>query len=528
MDKSSLPDSESVRALEEKTSSFQSDLRPVYNSEVDTSGVDEKKLIRKIDFALIPWFSLLFMLSFLDRTSIGNAKLYHMEADLNITDSQYLIALTVFFIAYATFEIPSNIILKRFRPAVWFSTIMIGWGLIMTLQGVAHNFGGITTLRWMLGTFEAGLYPGIVYHSSSWYKRSELGLRAAIFTSATGAGAFGGLLAAAISNMGGIAGRPAWAWIFILEGLVTIVVGILSFWFVQDFPDTAKFLTEEERTFVIRRLQDDGLFSAGGERIRWKSIVASLKEKKTWINMVQVMGCNMPLYAFSLFTPSIVSQVCHTWFVQCSLGVESNLLNLLGFKATKANLMSVPIYVSAAIMTVIVAVWVDRYGNRGMWNIALLLLSAIGYVILLVSKNAPLSYFAVYVASWGIFPAVPNTVTWIANNNEGSVKRGVTLAAAIGMGNLHGAVSSNVYRARDQPRYHLGHGLVLMYICMGIIANSLFLYLIRKENARRDRGERDEVIGPETLADNGNGRFETVEDAKREKGDNWSGYRYVL
>ncbi|KAJ7492005.1 MFS general substrate transporter [Mycena latifolia] len=497
----------SVQIVEEKSSIEHE--QNLYNAEIDTSDIDERKLIRKVDWRLVPWFSLLYLLSFLDRTSIGNAKLYNLEADLKISDNQYLIALTVFFISYAIFEVPSNIFLKRMRPSVWFAFLMVMWGLIMTLQGLAHNFGSLAGLRWMLGTFEAGLYPGMAYHLSCWYKRSELGIRTALFTSATTlSGAFGGLLAAAISNMDGVGGKPAWAWIFILEGLATILAGIASFWVVQDFPEDAKFLTAQERTFMIRRLQGDDQFSAAGEKLKMRNIVSSFRDWKTWFAMAQLMGCDMPLYAFSLFTPSIINQV--------------------RFKATPANLLTVPIYAFAAIVTCCVAFYADKHGRRGYCNIVMLSIGGIGYIILIVSRNAALSYFAVYVATCGIFPVVPNTVTWIANNFEGSYKRGVSLALGISMGNLNGAVSSNVYRAKDRPWYPLGHGLVLMYICIGIIANSVFLFLLKKENARRDRGERDEVIGPEGLEDNGNGRFATVEDAKREKGDNWSGYRYIL
>ncbi|KAJ7919667.1 MFS general substrate transporter [Mycena leptocephala] len=427
----------------------------LYKAHIDTAEIDQSKLMRKIDLRLIPWFSLLYLLSFLDRTSIGNAKLYNLERDLKISDNQYLISLTVFFIRPV---VPSNIFLKRLRPSLWFAFLMVMWGLIMTLQGVAHNFSGLVGLRWMLGVFEAGLYPGMAYHLSCWYKRSELGIRTAFFTSATTlSGAFGGLLAAAISNMDGIGGKPAWAWIFILEGLATILAGVASYWIVQDFPDTAKFLTETERTFVIRRLQGDDQYSAAGEKLQWKNILSSFR-----------------------------------------------------FRATPANLLTVPIYAFAAIVTVMLS------------------LGGVGYIILIVSRNAALSYFAVFVATCGIFPVVPNTVTWIANNFEGTYKRGVSLAMAIRRGNLNGAVSSNVYRARDRPWYPLGHGLVLMYICIGLLANSAALYLLKRENARRDRGERDEIIGEEGLEDNGNGRYATVEDAKREKGDNWSGYRYIL
>lgn len=103
----------------------------LYNGHVDISGVDERKLLRKIDIALVPWLSFLYLLSFLDRTSIGNAKLYNLEADLHITDSQYLLALTVFFFSYALFEVPSNVFLKRLRPSLWLSSLMLLWGIMM-------------------------------------------------------------------------------------------------------------------------------------------------------------------------------------------------------------------------------------------------------------------------------------------------------------------------------------------------------------------------------------------------------------
>ncbi|KAF7356491.1 MFS domain-containing protein [Mycena venus] len=462
--------SHSVHIVEEKPSAHSPE--NLFNPSVDTSGVEERRLMRRIDWRLLPWLIVLYTLSFLDRTSIGNARvssmalqqnkgaylwwqLYNLEDDLKMSDNQYLLSLTVFFFSYAIFEVPSNIFLKRLRPSAWFSVLMSMWGLMMTLQG----------LRWMLGMFEAGLFPGMAYYLSCWYKRKELGIRIAILHCATTlAGAFGGLLAA-ISNMDGIGGKPAWAWIFIIEGLATIIAGISSIWVVQDFPDTAKFLTEAERTFVIRRLQGDDQFSASDKT---------------------------------------------------------------GFRATVANLLVVPVYAFASIVTCCVALYADKHGRRGYCNITMLFIGAIGYIILAVSRNAALSYFAVFVATCGIFPVVPNTIAWVANNFEGSYKRGVSLAMAISIGNLNGAVSSNVYRARDQPWYPLGHGLVLMYICIGIIANATFLYLLKKENARRDRGERDELIGQMLGEDNGNGRFATVEDAKMEKGDLWSGYRYIL
>ncbi|KIM44467.1 hypothetical protein M413DRAFT_353864 [Hebeloma cylindrosporum] len=504
----SASDPEGSIATDEKRPKF-----AIYNPDVDTSGVDEQKLIRKIDLALIPWLSFLYLLSFLDRTSIGNAKLYSLEKDLHITDKQYLLTLTIFFFSYAIFEVPSNVFLKRLRPSIWLSMLMFFWGIMMTLQGLVHNFSGLMGMRWLLGTFEAGLFPGVNYYLSCWYKRSEFGLRAAIFFSAaTVSGAFGGLLAAAISKMDGIGGKPAWAWIFILEGLATVLAGAVSFWIIQDFPDTAKFLTEAERTVVIRRLQSDDQFSAAGEHFKMKYIIMALKDWKTWLGMVVYMGCDMPLYAFSLFLPSIINQ--------------------LGFTATPANLLTVPVYAFACIITCGVGFLADRWGRRGYLNIGFLCLGAGGYIILIASRNAALSYFAVYMATCGIYPVISNTISWVSNNVEGSYKRSVSLAMVISFGNINGAVSSNVYRARDKPWYPLGHGLVLMYIVIGITASITYLLLLKRENARRDRGERDEIIEnqPDThdTRNEKNGRYATVEEAKRDKGDKWSGYRYTI
>ncbi|KAI0773329.1 MFS general substrate transporter [Trametes elegans] len=488
---------------------------PLYNAHIDVSGVDERKLMRKIDFYLIPWLSFLYLLSFLDRTSIGNAKLYHMTTDLHLTDQQYLLALTIFFFSYSIFEVPSNVFLKRLRPSVWLSLLMFLWGIMMvrqTVQGLVHNYSGLLGMRWMLGVFEAGLFPGVNYYLSCWYKRSEFGIRAAIFFSAaTVSGAFGGLLAAAISKMDGIGGKPAWAWIFILEGLVTVVAGVMSFWIIQDFPDTAKFLSEEERTVVVRRLQSDDQFSAAGESLRWHYIWRSLLDWKTWIGMLLYTGADAPLYAFSLFLPSIINQ--------------------LGYTATPANLLTVPVYVLACIVTCIVGFVADRHGCRGYLTMICLSVGMAGYIILILSRNAALSYVAVYLAACGIYPTIPNLVAWVSNNVEGSYKRSVSIAMVISFGNINGAVSSNVYRARDAPWYSLGHGIVLMYICIGLVMSVIYFVYLKRENARRDRGERDEIIkgvNEHRTELARNGTYASIADAKRDKGDEWSGYRYTL
>ncbi|PPQ67081.1 hypothetical protein CVT25_005682 [Psilocybe cyanescens] len=484
------------------------------NSQGKSYDVDEKAVLRKIDMHIIPWLALLYLLSFLDRGSIGNAKLYNLERDIGITDQQYLIALTVFFFPYALFEPASNVILRRLRPSVWLSTMMLLWGLVMTFHGVIKDYGGLITVRVLLGLTEAGLYPGIVFYITSWYKRSEMGSRIAVFfSSATVAGAFSGLLAAAISNMDGVGGKAGWQWIFILEGLATIIAAVASYWIIPDFPSSRRvtFLTEEERQFVIHRLENDMKLSAAGESFQSKYIWQSLTDWKTWVAMGMYMG-----FLVSLFFVNFVN-------------LPSPKL-LAGFRATEANLLSVPVYAWGCLMTCLIGFLGDKISSRRYINFALFGMGLVAYVILIASRSPALSYFAVYLAVSAIYPIIPNSVAWVASNVEGSYKRAVTLGIAIGFGNINGAVTANIYRTRDRPWYRLGHGIVLGYIAIGLICSVIYAILLKRENARRDRGERDEVIEgiDNKQAHERNGTYKSVEEAKIAKGDYWSGFRYTL
>ena len=308
------------------------------------------------------------------------------------------------------------------------------------------------------------------------YKRSELGIRAAIFFSAAAfAGSFGGLLAAAIAQMKGIGGKPGWAWIFILEGLATVVVGIVSYWMVHDFPDDAKFLTPEDRARVMRRLREDNQSSAEHEEFKMTYFWASLKDWKTYAFAIIYMGCDGALYAFSLFLPTIINE--------------------LGYKSTKANLLSVPPYAAAAVLTVLIGWLADRTRLRGYCNMGVSLLGIVGFSMLIGSKQPGVKYAGTFLGALGIYPCIANTITWAANNVEGVYKRGVTMGFVIGWGNLNGIVSSNIYRGQDKPRFLLGHGVVLGYLVVFLLGGSITTHLaLRAENRKRLSGKRDHWI----------------------------------
>ncbi|KAM5372976.1 hypothetical protein ACJZ2D_007187 [Fusarium nematophilum] len=432
----------------------------------------DKKLMWKVDMWLIPWLSLLYLLSFLDRTNIGNARLAGMEPDLNMSGTDYNLSLTIFFISYALAEPITNGLLKRLSPRIFFTGIIFAWGVIMTLMGTVTNFQGLLAARFFLGIAEAGLFPGVNYYLSCWYKGSEIGARSSIFFSAAAlAGSFGGLLAAAIAKMDGIGGKPGWAWIFILEGLATVIVGLFCWWMVFDWPDTASFLTPEDRIRVQRRLIMDRQGKTA-EEFDKRHIYAALKDWKTYGYMVIYMGCLTPLYAFSLFLPTI--------------------LRGMGYVGTRAQLLSVPPYACAAVCTISVGFIADRTRWRGYCNIATVSVGIVGFVMLLASEKPKVQYAAVFLGAIGIYPTISNTLSWVVNNTEGSLKRAIVLGMVVGWGNLNGVVSSNIYLEAEKPRYWSGHGVVLAYQVCFLLGGSIFMHFaLRKMNRDRRQGKLD-------------------------------------
>ncbi|RPB07985.1 MFS general substrate transporter [Morchella conica CCBAS932] len=476
--------------------------------------LDEKAILRKMDLRLIPMLALLYLLSFLDRGNIGNARIEGLVDDLGMTGPEYNWTLTIFFFSYCFFEVPSNLVLKKLRPSVWLPCIMVAWGLVMTLMGIVKNYKGLLIARFFLGVAEAGLFPGVAYYITMWYCRHEAQWRQALFFSAASvAGAFSGLLAFGIAKMDGVGGLEGWRWIFILEGLLTVVVAFAAFYFLYDFPETASFLTEEERKFVVWRLRYQGskVETAMVEDIRsntknapavaeveefeWKYVLDAFSDWQIWVNIFVYWGIVCPLYGISLFLPSIIKN--------------------LGYSSSKAQLLTVPIYITASILSVITA-WVsDNRGIRSPFVFGGLCLTAIGFIIAISAPpSVPgLVYAGVFIATCGIYPAFPGNITWLSNNLSGSLKRSAGMAIQIAVGNLGGAMASNFYRSNDAPRYTLGHALELGFIGAGLIAVGILFFGYKRINAKRERIGDDHGL--------------TVQEMAR-LGDKSPGFRYVL
>ncbi|GAP86967.1 putative major facilitator superfamily transporter [Rosellinia necatrix] len=440
-------------------------------SDSETAGplINEKSLLRKIDAHLLPAVGILYLLSFLDRSNVGNARIEGLLADLNMTGDRYLVGLSLYFVGYVLFEIPCNIILKRTSPRIWLPTLTIVWGVVATLMGIVHNEAGFLAARFFLGVAESGLFPGVTYYFSMWYKRRERQYRVALFFSAASlAGAFGGALAYGIGRLRGTVWANGWRWIFILEGIVTVVIATAAYWFVHNYPDTSKFLDDDERKFVHQRLAADS-DATHQEDFSWAAVREALQDPKCWLYGLGFHTMSLPLYTLSLFLPTIITN--------------------LGYKAATAQLLTVPPYAFAFGTTVAVAVLSERLARRAVFIGGSAAFAAIGYSILLGNTDPVarpgVSYAAVFFAAGGIYPATALVLSWPTINVSGQTKRATATAMQISIGNVGAVLGTQLYRTFDGPRFIVGHSFALGYLLANIIVVTVLALVLKRENKRR-------------------------------------------
>lgn len=240
----------------------------------------EESLVRKLDLHLVPLVASLYLLAYLDRSNIGNAKIAGMAADLDMTGDDYAWLLTIFYISYICFEFFA-LMWKLVPPHMWAAFVVLGWGIAATAQAGATSWRAMMAARFFLGLFEAGYGPGIPYLLSFYYLRHELGLRCGLFVSAAPlATCFAGALAYGITS-----GKPSianWRLLFLVEGLPTILMAAVTWFFLPDSPAQARFLTEEEKVVAkargVRQVGDEEAQRIG--HLSWPDILAAVLDLK--------------------------------------------------------------------------------------------------------------------------------------------------------------------------------------------------------------------------------------------------------
>ncbi|KAI0770830.1 MFS general substrate transporter [Irpex lacteus] len=444
---------------------------PLASHDPHKSKLLTRKVLWKLDIHVLPALALLWLANFIDRSNIGNAKIAGLDKDTHLHGNQFNTALAS---QYILVELPSNWVMKRMRPSRWLPLLVAVWGMVTTLSGLVHNLPG-------------GLLPGIVLYLSTLYKPHELQQRVGIFyASASLSGAFGGLLASAIVRMEGIGGLAGWRWIFILEGIVTVLFGFIA-WMMMP-ADLASANSLQTRNGNLEKEEEVKIETANApdnaeraiavhieeENFEWREVVRGLIDVQVWLTAIAYMGIIVPLYSFSLFLPTIVAG--------------------LNYHGSEAQLHTVPPYVPAAVLTVVVAILSDRLKWRGPFMLMLLPIALIGYIVAVCAKTNLQRYVAVHLMATGLYPCGPCILSILPNNTAGHYKRATAIALQLAISNCGGFVATFAYTPDQAPAYKKGHSIALAFVAMAWVFVALNVAYCLWENKARADGRRNTNI----------------------------------
>lgn len=247
---------------------------------------EEQKLLAKLDSVFVPIIMVVYLSCMLDRSNIGNIKVAGMPTEIGATTDQFSTAVSIFYVTYVLFEAPWAIAMKKLTPRLLLSLLCVVWSLTTVFSGFVTNIGGLYAARLILGACEGGLFPGLNLYVTMVYKREEQAKRVSyLFVCAALSGAFGGLLAYLILKMDGVGGYAGWRWVFILEGLFSLLVAAIVWFGLPNDPSNAYFLDAREKNLMRIRAQQRAQYM-GAEEFSWDEVWIALRDVKLWLRYV--------------------------------------------------------------------------------------------------------------------------------------------------------------------------------------------------------------------------------------------------
>ncbi|KAJ0416322.1 major facilitator superfamily domain-containing protein [Aspergillus carlsbadensis] len=437
---------------------------------------EQRSIVHRVDRRLIIICGFAYCISLMDRTNVSAAAIAGMTVDLELyVGFRYSIMVLVFFITYVVFQPLATALIRRIGPRIFLSTIVITWGACLIGFAYSPDWQTLSGLRALLGILEAGFFPGTVYLLSCWYSRYEVQKRYSFFyLIGCVASALSGILAYGFSQMAPLQGLNGWQWIFIMQGVLTFIVGICCMIFVVDFPDKGHnawgFLNERECAFILRRLNRDRA-DANPEPFNIVKFLRPALDLKIWGFALIFFCLTTVSYAIAYFLPIILHEN-------------------MGFSIAASQCLVAPPYVFAGILMLSTAWAGDKYRMRAPVLIFNSVITLIGLPVMGFASSNGVRYFGVFLTTAGANANIPCSMAYQANNIRGQWTRAFASATLVGFGGVGGIAGSLIFRSQDAPDYIPGiWGAMACQFLLLIVVSALSAYFWWA-NRKADRGEK--------------------------------------
>ncbi|KAI0436339.1 major facilitator superfamily domain-containing protein [Xylaria telfairii] len=420
---------------------------------------EAKRVVHRIDRRLLVTIGFMYCVSLIDRTNISFAAIAGLAQDLVLTGNRYSIVTLAFFPTYIVFQPTSTVLVRKIGPRIHIAVITIAWGAVMLGMGFVKTYGQITALRVVIG---------ILVH--------ELGRRYGLFyLIGSVTSAFSGLLAFGFIHLEGAGGLRGWRWIFIIEGIFTILLGMAGYWLLVDFPESNrkswKFLSKKERAWVVRRVNADR-GDVEPPKFQLSKYLGAGLDWRLWAYGLIFFGSTTMSYALAFFIPIILNEE-------------------LGYDVGTAQALVAPPYAFAGILMYTVGWLGDRYRMRGPIIVINMVVALIGIPLLGWHPDPKIRYLGTFLLIAGANSNVPACLAYQATNIRGQWKRALGSAIMVGLGGIGGIAGSLVFRAQDKPEYKPGLWACITVSLLNIILVGICTISFYFDNKKADRGEKE-------------------------------------
>lgn len=403
---------------------------------------------------------------------------------MNPLSYDYNVVLTTFYISYIIFEIPCNIACKAIGPGWFIPATSLMFGILTVACAFVQNMAQICGVRFLLGLFEAGMLPGIAYYMSRWYRRSELAFRLSMYiVMAPLAGAFGGLFASGILTLDRFGSLTDWRMIFGIEGIITVGLSLIAFITLTDRPETARWLSPEEKELAVARIQSERTAGTVLDTLDKKKLLSGIFNPVTLTVSLIFLFDNITVQGLAFFLPTIVR------------GIYPDLTRV------QQQLRTVPPYAVGAVFTLLIPYISSKTDRRTRYFILCAPLMMIGYIMFLATETSQglVRYGATFVITVGAFSFGALTNAQVSANVVSDTARSSAIGTNVMFGNIGGLISTWSFLSNDAPDYPTGNGLNLATAtCILLLSIGLFFWM-KRDNKVRDEGrskvKEEDLVG---------------------------------